>query len=322
MIKTAVGLGAQLETSRNCNAGWWGNSWTLADIWWELSVEENKEGERENLPALWFCPVVPSGGRHCCAHHLGLRRVDRYVPKRRAKNCRFQFQYRNKNSNSTNKLGRMQKKIREECLFTDRGGKKWKVPENTQTGLITFYSKHPLMIGRVNSEHCCQWFVISKTNSADVWDIVSTIRFSTWTFQNMIKCTVCPNVCPNKANVLLVINVLFHIINPIYAHIYENEKSSLHCHEMFTSMSLTCRSLSSTVAAFLSSRSSSLCSSCRTLSWASCSSLRHCLKSSSTGNSWAQNKHVSIQSVKYNLCMTWVFNLFHTKLLKTGKASY
>ncbi|TNN87087.1 hypothetical protein EYF80_002842 [Liparis tanakae] len=43
---------------------------------------------------------------------------------------------------------------------------------------------------------------------------------------------------------------------------------------MFTSMSLTWRSRSSTAAAFLSSSSSALCSSCRPLSWASCCSLR------------------------------------------------
>ena len=48
-----------------------------------------------------------------------------------------------------------------------------KIPENTQTGLITFYCKHqlPRLIRCVNSE-CAgvtvSCFVISKTNSAEL----------------------------------------------------------------------------------------------------------------------------------------------------------
>lgn len=30
---------------------------------------KSKDGEGVNLPALWFCLIVPSGGQHCCAHH-------------------------------------------------------------------------------------------------------------------------------------------------------------------------------------------------------------------------------------------------------------
>lgn len=36
-----------------------------------------------NLPDLWFCLIVPSSGRHCCAHHWHLLPVDWYAPERR-----------------------------------------------------------------------------------------------------------------------------------------------------------------------------------------------------------------------------------------------
>ncbi len=65
-----------------------------------------------------------------------------------------------------------------------KAGKEWKkIPVNTQTGLITLYSKHELprsmcSVNRVHAGISVSCFVISRTNSAELWDVVAMALFN------------------------------------------------------------------------------------------------------------------------------------------------